>query len=639
MGSFVANQILQQISLETAQTITDEAFALLKYNLEYLISVIIWKPLNVTTLFAPTPNIVTISWTPEYSSTLLPNGGGYDVYRALVYEGYTGAFAKVNTTLIQTNKYLDNYAIPQTIPQDKNVFLKYYVIAKSNANVYSTPSDTISLFVGKTVTGTIAANTIWNSNKIVIGNISVSNGTTLTISPGTTVRFNTGKSITSNGELNAVGTGAQPITFVSISRNSVGSWGSVQINGAGAINSKISYATFKYGSELSAYNVLGSGNGIEVSYCVFDTMINAVRFNNSKGTVKNCVVTMPRDHGLIMDNVSTAMCYENTLTKLNKSGAAVIYSGGAIGNAWKNKVNGFNWGLASYWGAMPVFGASTNTGINNSATNCIYGLNIYNWSYPDIGLPAHIDSGTTYGNSVYANTKNVNIYTTPDDTVYAQYVYWGTSTPSTTFQIGSGVKYFDARKNLPQNPWQGNIESRSTFLKRVVRVTPGEPRTPYDAGIQLRFQRRFTDAAAYFSDMIARDNNDIRAYIELYKSQHATTQKKINDIFTKANTTSPALIKYLKAGLLMKSGDFQKAKQYNQTLLQEDPGNIISARALVGNFYIALYAENQFTEAQNILKQIRNTPGLVSDIELSILESSLDLYTGYRPIGDKTGGN
>src|SRR5688572_14157971 len=68
------------------------------------------------------------------------------------------------------------------------------------------------------VSGFISANTTWNlagSPYIVTGNALVSSGYTLTIEPGVVVKFNTDKALQIDGELIAIGTAANRITFTS----------------------------------------------------------------------------------------------------------------------------------------------------------------------------------------------------------------------------------------------------------------------------------------------------------------------------------------------------------------------------------------------------------------------------------------
>ncbi|HYV93532.1 MAG TPA: T9SS type A sorting domain-containing protein [Chitinophagales bacterium] len=81
------------------------------------------------------------------------------------------------------------------------------------------------------VSGFISANTTWNlagSPYIVVGNALVSHGYTLTIDPGVTVKFNADKALQIDGELIAIGTPVNRITFTSNQPNpSPGDWAKV----------------------------------------------------------------------------------------------------------------------------------------------------------------------------------------------------------------------------------------------------------------------------------------------------------------------------------------------------------------------------------------------------------------------------
>src|SRR5881275_2430300 len=69
------------------------------------------------------------------------------------------------------------------------------------------------------VSGFINANTNWTlagSPYIVVGNALLSQGYTLTIDPGVTIKFNDSTALQIDGELIAIGTANNRITFTSI---------------------------------------------------------------------------------------------------------------------------------------------------------------------------------------------------------------------------------------------------------------------------------------------------------------------------------------------------------------------------------------------------------------------------------------
>src|SRR5436190_9218646 len=85
------------------------------------------------------------------------------------------------------------------------------------------------------VSGFINANTTWNfagSPYIVVGNALLSYGYTLTIDPGVVIKFSDSTALQIDGELHAIGTTAQRITFTSNQASPApGDWGKIHFSG------------------------------------------------------------------------------------------------------------------------------------------------------------------------------------------------------------------------------------------------------------------------------------------------------------------------------------------------------------------------------------------------------------------------
>ncbi|HAP34717.1 MAG TPA: hypothetical protein DCQ28_01795, partial [Bacteroidetes bacterium] len=416
-------QVLTDVNVDSSSTLTSEAYALLRFNVEYLIGHIPPnKPEGVQGLFKNS-QATTVTWNGEYSPTMLPNGGGYNLYRAVYYDGSSLSYTKLNASLLTTTSYTDNPVIATTIPAGKNVYLKYYLIAQNNLNVTSVPSDTVSLFVGKTVSGPITVNTTWSENKIIVGDVTVSSGKTLIISAGKIIRFANNQNLISNGVLTAIGSTTLPITFTSLNDTVPGSWGSIVMEGDAGTLSKIDYGIVQYGTEVFGVNM--PWIGIFISNCTIKNMINGVRINSSNAWVIDSKIIEPRDHGIIAENEATVASYHNIINKTGFSGAGILYAGGAYDYVWGNKISGFSWGIGAIAGSSPTFGHPSNGGENNLLTNCEYGLMFYSESYPAVGYPSDWDDGMTYGNNVFNNGINVDLNNSPDDYIYANNVYWG----------------------------------------------------------------------------------------------------------------------------------------------------------------------------------------------------------------------
>ena len=96
----------------------------------------------------------------------------------------------------------------------------------ANGGAYTTSFDfTINTrSAEEPVWGTIGIDTTWTSDKtyVVMGNVGVAPGVTLTIQAGTTIEFNGNYSLNVGGQLIADGTEAQPIRFIGMMGQSGG---------------------------------------------------------------------------------------------------------------------------------------------------------------------------------------------------------------------------------------------------------------------------------------------------------------------------------------------------------------------------------------------------------------------------------
>ncbi len=108
----------------------------------------------------------------------------------------------------------------------------------------------VTAVLGETyVIGSISENTTWSLSKspyIVVNNIAVEEGATLTINPGVQVKFNNGFSLTVSGTLDASGTELSQILFTSNQSVPIaGDWGSIKFdhNSGGSLsNCVVEYA-------------------------------------------------------------------------------------------------------------------------------------------------------------------------------------------------------------------------------------------------------------------------------------------------------------------------------------------------------------------------------------------------------------
>jgi len=247
------------------------------------------------------------------------------------------------------------------------------------------------------VSGFINANTTWNlagSPYIVVGNALLSNGYTLTIDPGVVVKFDPAKALQIDGELHAIGTAANKITFTS---NQVvpapGDWAKIHFPDL-SIDAVLDTAgNYLSGSIMKYCDVMyGGGSGFgEIhlvnsspyfSHCIISHSANdgiycqgsSSRLDSS--TVKNC-------NGAGLSGGGLTIVSDSILSNLNGG----IYSGSAIlitknyfsGNQQNGAILGV--GNANAKIIENVFVSNIATGnsgiVNAGGTNCLISKNYF----------------------------------------------------------------------------------------------------------------------------------------------------------------------------------------------------------------------------------------------------------------------
>ncbi len=129
------------------------------------------------------------------------------------------------------------------------------------------------------------------SNIVINNNITIASNITLTINKGLTLKFASGKKLTINGILQAIGTSSQQITFQANS----GMWYGIEFNHANS-GSQVKYCNIRdaqYGIYMIHTNVFVTGNTIEQNatgllfedYADGASIVNqnGVKFNSSYG--------------------------------------------------------------------------------------------------------------------------------------------------------------------------------------------------------------------------------------------------------------------------------------------------------------------------------------------------------------------
>jgi len=173
------------------------------------------------------------------------------------------------------------------------------------------------------VSGFISANTTWNlagSPYIVVGNALLSHGYTLTIVPGVVVKFNTDKALQIDGELIAIGTLQNRITFTS---NQVspfaGDWAKIHFpdtcvdavfdNAGNYLSGSImKYCDVVYGGGLGSGEIHIETSSPYINNCnILNSATAGIYARVSESYIDSSSIKNCNDYGIYMTNISTAI--------------------------------------------------------------------------------------------------------------------------------------------------------------------------------------------------------------------------------------------------------------------------------------------------------------------------------------------
>ncbi len=364
---------------------------------------------------------ILVSWTPNQEPDML-SGGTYDVYRAVYYSGGSLSYTKMNSTPLTTPTYTDSPTIPSGLPAGVDVYFRYQVKAKDSQGNYSVPSEDSWVFAGRTISGSVSANTTWNGRYIAVGNITVNSNVILTVSATSRVMMYPGTSLTVNGTLNANGTSSQPITFTSSS----GTWSGIVINSGGIAN--IQYCDIS--SAVIGIDLEGSALA-SIEHCNFSGDTDyGIKAANATATTWAII----RDN-TIPCSIPIYCYYGQVLAGANTlSGCQGVFAYGGSATVHSNLIDSYIEGIfALNYSTVSLLGATDGRGHNRILPTDATLYAEYNSSI-DAGEPA---GGTPGYNSFYGGCIDAQMVAVDDGHILAQYNWWNDDFSSITFNGGT----------------------------------------------------------------------------------------------------------------------------------------------------------------------------------------------------------
>jgi len=476
-----------------------------------------------------------------------------------------------------------------------------------------------------------------------------------------------------DGQLSVTGTSGQPVTFTS-SNSTAGSWGPIFINGSGANGSTLQYANIQYGTEIDVINA----NNVTIQNCsVTNSSMHGIKFYGSTGcqVLNNTISNTNTAHGIYVQDGSNVNCTGNTIKKTNQneSGVGIYFGGGGTGIATQNDISGFSWGIGAIWGSSPTSQHASGVSRNNRITNCSVGIDVYYNSYPVFGIPSATD---TYGtNSIYNNTTNINVgnsYPTYSSSLYACQNWWGSNPPNTSlFNVNSNSHFYyigyassDPWVNIPlPSISQGPVEIASSNNNISMSVTSSNNSGKQTAniqninvgdnvsiisdnntdildsliiGINLRDANKKNEAKNFFISFIKEHPAYQAAYSLLYTCADSNNVEELINNFEALPKQASKEQKLLLAYLYQKDNKIDLSKAVNNRIIADNQNTPLAVKAMLNNYYIALYNENNLDEASTILAKIENQSDLSIPMEISSARDALTTYKNVfvKPIKD-----
>ncbi|MDR3625538.1 MAG: right-handed parallel beta-helix repeat-containing protein [Ignavibacteriaceae bacterium] len=597
---------------------------------------------------------MSLNWTANTE----PDLSSYKIYKAITTGAEPSSYTYVTTVSSSSTTWTD----PTINTQNGFTRVFYKTSAVDNSSQESVKSD---YSVINCLNGTINSNTTLPTGITYINSdIILPDVYTLSIPQGTTLYFTTaGNEFIMDGQLSVTGTSGRPVTFTS-SNSTAGSWGPIFINGSGANGSTLQYANIQYGTEIDVINA----NNVSIQNCsITNSSMHGITFSGSTNSnvLNNTISNSNTAHGIYIQNGSNVTCTGNVIkrTNSNHNGVGIYFGGGGTGIATQNDISGFSWGICAIWGSSPTSQHATGVSRNNRITNCIVGIDTYYNSYPIFGIPSAND--VYGGNSIYNNTSNVSVgisYPNNSSSLYACHNWWGSNPPNTSlFSVGSG-SYFYYLGYASSDPWAGVPLPSISQITNVVAVSNNEVSKSVSTGnnsgntivtfedsngqsgntkvtiytpeisdslipgINFRTLKENAEAKNFFISYLKKHPDNQAAYVYLYSTADSNTTPDLINYFRSLPNQSSKAQKLLLSYLYMKQNKTDSAKIVNNNIIVDNPNTPLAVKAMLNNFYIELYNNNDKNSAADILNQIKNQSDLSTDIEISMADNALNLY-------------
>src|ERR1017187_5198379 len=273
-------------------------------------------------------------------------------------------------------------------------------------------SITVLVHAQTNVSGFINANTTWDVNGspyIIVGNALVSQGFILTINPGVVVKFDAAKALQFDGELIAIGTPQNRITFTSNQTNpQAGDWSEIHFsstcvsatfngNGNYLSGTIMKYCDVLYGGGLGNGEIHIESSSPYFSQCnIANSSNDGIYCNGSSYLIDSSIITNCTGIGLNFNDINLTSCGLTIIgdSIVNNNGGGIIVTNSSLTCPPIFKYNYFygNTQKGALTLTSPNIVVTENTFINNTISS--------------LGAVVNINGGSVTKNYFENNTAN-----------------------------------------------------------------------------------------------------------------------------------------------------------------------------------------------------------------------------------------
>ncbi len=145
-------------------------------------------------------------------------------------------------------------------------------------------------------------------------------------------------------------------------------------------------------------------------------------------------------------------------------------------------------------------------------------------------------------------------------------------------------------------------------------------------GINLRLGGKFKEAKDFFVSYLGKHPENQQAYVELYNCCSNETADEITKYFENLPKAAMKEQELLLSYLYLKQGNVKTAKEVNNRIISQYANTPVETMAKLGNFYIALYNDNDPQAGSMILNEALGDSNLSTSAELELAQTALKIY-------------